>query len=249
MKTCKSLVSRSDFAGCMCCYLFLIFALAASFANAETFYQLPAKIFELPVEGGDEISRNADVLIAQAEGLNARIGRYPPVFYSEFDREGVYLLWSELLGDAVIFNKTSRDSETSLFLLSQLYRQGHNMDVRNAAQKANEVLAKCLDIYPASIPCHFEASYFYLQISPTNTALARKSLVFLKKQFRKNSNENVESGFVFLHLYSGENKKAVKQIKSFIKAFPESARIKSFVQIKDAIESKEFKTMHTDFGG
>jgi hypothetical protein len=232
----------------MCKYLLIFFCIFTSFAYAQIPHQLPAKIFEMPELDRTEISREISVLIGEADQLNPKIGGYPPDFNSEFDREGVYLLWGDLLADAVIFNRTSQDSEKSLFLLSQLYRQGHNMDVRNAAQKANASILKCLDVYPKSIPCHFEASYFYLQVSPTNTKLAKKSLVFLKKQFKKNPNENVESGFVFLHLYSGENKKAIKQIKYFIKTFPDSSRVNSFAQLKEAIENKKIKTMHNNLG-
>lgn len=226
-----------------------ILIIASCVASADQYQRLPIKIFDMPTQEHSGMSRNVESLAKEIDQLNYKIGGYPPVFTSEMDREGVYLLWSNLLADALVYQKESQSSEMSLSLLAQLYRQGHNMDVRGAAESANLTIMNCLDIYPKSVPCHFESSYFYLQVSPMNTKMASRSLKYLRKHFKKKLNEEVESGFVFLYLQTGKYRKATKQINYFFKQFPDSNRVEMFKQIKKGIEEKKVKTVHTEFGG
>lgn len=143
-------------------------------------------------------------------------------------------MWTDLLRDA---NALPQDSEDFLFLNAQLYRQGHNMDVRYAAQKSDEYIQSCISAYKNSEKCHLEATYLYLQIGPPNIKLAKKSLKVLKKMYKPKLSEEVEAGYVFVYLYSRDNKGAIKQIKKYLTEFPNAGRAEMFRKILAGLES------------
>ena len=194
---------------------------------------LPEKIFEIPELNRKEPIRSVDKLTEEAEALNSMIGRYPPAYTSEEQREKTYVLWSDLLMDA---NALPRNSEEFFFLNAQLYRQGHNMDVRYAAQKSDEYIQSCISTYKKSEKCHLEATYLYLQIGPPNIKLAKKSLKALEKIYKPKLSEEVEAGYVFVYLYSRDNKGAIKQINKYLKEFPSASRAEMFKKILAGIK-------------
>jgi hypothetical protein len=110
---------------------------------------LPEKVFEMPVLGPCAAPPPPAALEVRVGMLQDVIGRYPPKYDSEAHREATYARWSEVLG-CVEALPADRDAEKRLYLLAELYRQGHNMDVQGAAEKSAEALARCLDAFPAS---------------------------------------------------------------------------------------------------
>ena len=180
---------------------------------------------------------------SSVNALNRNIGRYPPRFSDEAEREAIYKKWLSLVSEAEAFSSINPNSEKSLYLLSELYRQGHNMDVKGSAEKALSNLDLCLSLYPKSVPCNFSASYFYLSIGPKYLDKAEQSLSTLKQHFSPNLNDEVEAGYIFLYLYRQDVPAAKKQIDSFIKNFPASNRVTEFTNIRenlgDTIEWKQ----------
>jgi hypothetical protein len=213
--------------------IFISVILASGISLAGSPSSLPEKIFEIPELGREESVRNLDSLISEAKVLNSVIGHYPPAYTSEEQRDKTYALWSDLLLDA---NAFPRDSESSLFLNAQLYRQGHNMDVRYAAQKSDEYIQSCISAYKQSERCHLEATYLYLQVGPPNIKLAKKSLKALKRMYKPKLSEEVEAGYVFVYLYSRDNKGAIKQINKYLKEFPHANRAEMFKNILAGIK-------------
>lgn len=183
-----------------------------------------------------------EALEQETGSLNQFIGSYPPRFGSEKERELIYKKWLVLVSEAEAHNKMNVNSEKSLYLLSELYRQGHNMDVAGSAEKAINHLDACLAADQKSIPCNFSASYFYLSIGPAFLDKAEKSLSVLKNQFSPKLNQEVEAGFVFLYLYKQDVARAKKQIDYFTQNFPGSSRAKQFTSIKESLgDSIEWK--------
>ena len=214
--------------------VFISALLISGIGLAESLSKLPERIFEIPDLVREDPIRNLETLSKEAEALNSILGHYPPSYNSEEEREKTYTLWSDLLLDA---NALPQQSEEFLFLNAQLYRQGHNMDVRYAAQKSDEYIQSCISAYKKSEKCHLEATYLYLQIGPPNIKLAKKSLKALKKMYKPRLSEEVEAGYVFVYLYSRNNKGAIKQINKYLKEFPSASRAEMFRKILAGIES------------
>ncbi len=176
-------------------------------------------------------------------GLNRYIGSYPPRFSSEIEREQIYKKWLVQVSEAEAYNNANSNTEKSLYLLSEIYRQGHNMDVKGSAEQALKNLDSCLSSHEKSIPCNFSASYFYLSIGAAYLDKAEKSLSILKSHYSPRLNDEVEAGYVFLYLYRQNVPMAKKQIELFIRSFPNSSRVAAFQNIKenlgDTIEWKQ----------
>jgi len=200
------------------------------------------KVFELSPPQLDIPAMSFEALEKEIGALNRYIGSYPPRFTSESERELVYKKWLSLVSEAEAYNKVNSNTEKSLYLLSELYRQGHNMDVSGSAEKALSNLDSCLLANEHSIPCNFSASYFYLSIGTAYLDKAEKSLSILKNHFSPKLNHEVEAGYVFLYLYRQNVPMAKEQIDLFIKSFPTSLRVAAFTNIKENLgETIEWK--------
>ena len=201
------------------------------------------KVFELNPAQLEVPTMSFEVIENEIGALNKYIGSYPPRFANENERELVYKKWHSLVSEAEAYNKINSNTEKSLYLLSELYRQGHNMDVSGSAEKALSNLDSCLLVNEHSIPCNFSASYFYLSIGPKYLDKAEKSLLVLKNHYSPKLNHEVEAGYVFLYLYRQNVPKAKNQIDLFIQSFPDSSRVSTFTNIKenlgDTIEWKQ----------
>jgi len=217
-------------------------------ACASTSTKIPGtdieeKAFDLNIEQKKASSRSFEALNKEVDSLNKYIGSYPPRFNNEEERQTIYQSWLDLVSDAEAYARESPETEKGLYIMSELYRQGHNMDVKGSAEKALERLNTCLSLFPQSIACNFSASYFYLSIGPKYLDSAEKSLHILRGHFAPKLNSEVEGGYVFLFLYRQDVPKAKDQIDKFIKSFPNSRRAKDFANIKaglgDKIEWKE----------
>ncbi|WP_444935479.1 hypothetical protein ACJJIW_13885 [Microbulbifer sp. JMSA004] len=217
-------------------------------ANASSQVNIPGttlqeRIFELNPPVIDSPTMSFSEIRQSILKLNQFIGGYPPSFTNEKERELIYRKWLVLVSEAEAFYTVHNGSEESLYLLSELYRQGHNMDVEGSAEKAFNNLSACLHTFKKSVMCNFSASYFYLSIGPAYLDKAELSLSILKEHFSPNLNSEVESGYVFLHIYHQDIPKAKQQIDFFIQKFPNSSRVAMFENIKqnlgDTIEWKQ----------
>ena len=201
------------------------------------------KVFELNPVTIQAPTMTFSEIKSQVGALNKYIGSYPPRFKNDTVREVIYKKWLSLVSEAEAFNSKHPNSEKSLYLLSELYRQGHNMDVKGSAEKALNNLNSCLSLFRYSVPCNFSASYFYLSIGPNYLDKAEQSLSILKQHYAPHPNEEVEAGYVFLFLYRQNIPMVKKQIDSFTKSFPNSRKVAAFANIKenlgDSIEWKQ----------
>ena len=185
---------------------------------------------------------NYEDLNKVVNSMNPHIGSYPPKFKNEQEKQAIYEKWTFILNIAEKFEQNSEHKESALYLLAELNRQGHNMDVEGAAEKTQQYLNTCLTQYPNSVRCHFSASYFYLSIGLNHLKQAEQSLEFLRAHFKQELNPEVEAGYVFLYLYQQDLKQATKQIKYYISIFPNTRRAIEFADILKNLDSIEVKT-------
>jgi len=189
------------------------------------------RTFELPDPTALAPERSFREVNEAVTAFQPLIGRYPPQIESEQDREVIYEAWSGILLSAQAWPEgEGRDEEARLYLLAELYRQGHNLDVLGAAELADESLMRCLDLFPTSRACNLSASYFYLSVIHTSDVAkkAEKSLATLRSEAIPGYDEEAEAGYVFLHLYQRDTERAREQMERFIELFPESARAEDF---------------------
>lgn len=183
----------------------------------------------------DAIQERASQMKEEVDGLNEYIGHYPPTFKDKKEKAKILSVWKTLVAEAEFYARFDPESETSFSLRTELYRQGHNMDVQGSAEKAIENLDACLGKYPRSVLCNFSAAYLYLSISPEYHNRGEKSLRILREYYSPELNPEVEAGYVFFYLYRRDVERAKKQIDLFIEKFPDNARSEEFKSMKAAI--------------
>jgi hypothetical protein len=195
----------------------------------------------LPTEERDLPNRSFDELKQEIRSFDRTIGGYPPRFEYPEEREETYQYWSEALIDIRAFLKTEGETERVLWALSELYRQGHNMDVEGAGAAAVDANARCLVKFPQSILCHFSATYLYLAVAPTPEHLgqAEKSLDFLRRKYAPKVSEEVEDGYVYLYVYQRKPGAAIKQIDRYLSIFPKSPKRDLFLKLRAAIKANK----------
>ncbi len=220
--------------------LLLLVAIASSTCFAKP-AKIPGtdideKILELTILEITEPTFTFDEFKEKISYFDYYIGGYPPRFKSDEERDFVYNEWLKVVSEAEAFGKKNPETENAWFILSELYRQGHNMDVKGSAEKARANLVGCLKEFRKSIPCNLSASYLYLSIGEKYLGDAEKSLRILRQEFLPNKNAEVEAGYVLLYIYKKNNKMAKKQIDQFISEFPNSNRVRDFTEIRKGLE-------------
>lgn len=218
----------------------LFFASGGCFAKSAKIpgTNVDEKALELKISQLTKPSLNFEELEKEVSNFNNYIGSYPPRFSSNKERDSIYKKWLSITSEAEAFAKDNPETEQALYILSELYRQGHNMDVIGSAEKALSNLKHCLTKYEKSIPCNLSASYLYLSIGEGYLGAAEKSLEILRKQFSPKKNAEVEAGYVMLYLFQRNNIKAKIQIDQFISEFPNSERVEHFLKIKESLGNK-----------
>jgi len=195
---------------------------------------LPEKVFPPPRAAREYPRRSLAELEGAAVALYPVLGAYPPRFADARHREQVYAVWAELALDADAIPR-GEQPERRLFLLAEVYRLGHNLDVTGAGERADGYLDACLSRYPESSRCNRSAAWFYLSVVPTPARLAQaeRSLTLLRAQAAPEPSENAEAGFVFLAIARRDAPGARAQIDRYLRLFPDSARANDLRRMRD----------------
>jgi len=158
--------------------------------------------------------------------LNRYIGSYPPRIADDRQRHEVYGQWSEALRQAWQFEDRMPQEESTLAVLADIYRQGHNLDVAGADRKAIDTLDKCLARFADSARCHMTAAYFYLSTNPGYASKGEASLLRLRELLKTHSNPEVERGLVFAYLYQQKTASALAQLDHYLALVPGDAQMR-----------------------
>lgn len=194
---------------------------------------LPERIFEMPTAGPAAAARTLHEIEQALPPLYRVIGGYPPRYESEAHRESVWSDWRAVMLDAEAQLEAVLSGERRHALLAEIYRMGHNLDVRGSAKRAAEHVEACVAAFPSSVRCHLSSMQLHLapQRTGTNLASAKRSIDALRALAKPGSSEPAESGLVFYHLYSGAREEAHTQLDRYRALFPESGRSAMFERL------------------
>jgi len=211
-------------------------------AGAGSLPNLHPKPLAMP-EGVAAQPRDISTVTEETQKLEPLIGHYPPRYRTEEERQAAYTRWSGLLSEARALRAASGDTEPVLALLSNLARQGHNIDVSDAGTLADTTLTLCIEKFPESVSCHTAATLFYLQVDPALGIKAERSLLFLRAHYAPAFNEDVERGFVYFDLYQRRNAEAIKQIDNYLAHAPQGQDHALFEKLRAQLISKGIETV------
>jgi tetratricopeptide (TPR) repeat protein len=211
----------------------LLTALLAATLSAKAAEMLP-----MPNRIAASTVPSAEVIAKRIAGLNSYIGGYPPQIANDQQRAQVYKDWTDLLRIGWKLEDAAPQAEFSLYVLADLYRQGHNLDVDGAAQKAMDALDRCLAAYPDSVSCHWTASYLYLSIHPSVAPKGEASLLRLRQLLKDQPSKEVERGLVFAYLSQQKMDEALRQMDYYLTLVPGDERMRG---MRDAVVNKRFQ--------
>jgi len=160
-----------------------------------------------------------DTLKAKVLSLNRYAGSYPPRFEDAIIKYKITSEWQSLVEKVKKEYAQYPDAETLLYLLGELYRQGHNMDVPGAAIDAGKIYERALRMYPRSVDLNMSAAYFYLSIDPRFAHLGEACLYRLREVLGAN-HPDVERGLVYAYLYQDREADAIAQIDRYLTLIP-----------------------------
>lgn len=165
--------------------------------------------------------------------LNTIAGTWPAQYSSIKQKKEAYNRFYKAI-DVAQKTYEKNETETTLCDLIDLSRIGHNMDIDNSAQNANQGIEHCLDIYPESFRCNLIASYFYLSVGNNFAAKGEKTLKKLIQLSDSNSCEIAERGLVFAYLYQERIEEALIQGEAYLNQFGSDEEIQKILDgIKD----------------
>lgn len=165
--------------------------------------------------------------------LNPYIGSYPPKFKDDKEKAAVYSFWATQVSEAEALANIDPDSEKSYAQRSELYRQGHNMDVIGSADRAQENLILCFAKVKNPILCHRSAMYLYVSIGQEYLDSGEESILILREHYGDNPDQDVESHLILLHLLREDVESAKKEISNFLERFPNSRHVDLYKMIID----------------
>jgi tetratricopeptide (TPR) repeat protein len=180
----------------------------------------PPPPLDFPVDVASIAPESADVL-AESEALNAWLGGYPPRVRDAAHRQQLYTRWRAALAGARAVQQRDGDTVPALLVLGRLYRQGHNLDVRECGEKAVELFERAVTLHPDSDPLLLESSYLYLSINPKFAPRGESALLRLRELRGTDRDLEVERGFIFAYLYQDRLEEAKRQVDRCLEFAPQ----------------------------
>lgn len=173
--------------------------------------------------------------LTEAAALNKWIGGYPARIRDVQQRQEIYATWQRLLAGALALQARDGDTEQISLLLARLYRQGHNLDVRQCGEKAIKVLEHALTAYPQSDALLLESSYFYLSINPKFAPKGEAALLKIRQLRGTDRDKEIERGLIFAYLYQNRIKEAKAQIEHCLELAPGD---KMLLQLREGLKGQ-----------
>jgi len=161
--------------------------------------------------------------------LNSVAGTWPVKFESQSQEDDVLSYWGNIISKAQQ-SYEKEETEESICNLSDLFRIGHNMDVKNCAQNASNSIVRCLELFPDSYRGNLVASYFYLSIDRSFAPKGEECLKKLQEVSPIKPCMEAERGLVFAYLYQDKQDLAISQAKAFTKMFGDDSAVLSVIE-------------------
>ncbi|MBW2726557.1 MAG: hypothetical protein JRE71_19425 [Deltaproteobacteria bacterium] len=199
-----------------------------SFAGCRT----PVGEAPAPITGVDpsdlELIHELRQLDAQIKSLDENLGDYPARFESEEEREEVHARWARALERASILMNIDFDNAELFARTGNLYRQGHNLDVPQAASAAYNSLNRCIALASGHVECHYNLARLFLASSPRFAANAERLLIRVRSLIAPEIRPEFEFALAKAYLAQGRRSAALRQIDYYLSFEPRDVDAQRF---------------------
>jgi hypothetical protein len=218
----------------------LLFAAACARAPEESGWKLAGPRTLPKDEAGREPKRDLQRLLEDTASLEKRLGGYPAHFASDEERDTAYREWSDMLLDARVLARPADGVEARMWVLGELYRIGHNLLLRGAAELADDNLSACVAQFPGSLACNESLVMLYLSVKPTPARMQRveRSLETLSDSREPPAEEFAATEYVHLRLVERNAPAARLAIDDYLEKYPEGRAAPQLRSIRPKLEEQ-----------
>lgn len=182
--------------------------------------------------------RDLQHLVEETAGMNQRLGRYPATFANEEEHASAYRDWRELLFDARVVARPADGVEARMWVLGELYRYGHDLSLRGAAELSDDNLSACVAQFPESVVCNGSLSMLYLSVKPTPARMERveRSLEVLRRSPDEDIAQFALAQYVHLRLVERDAPATRKAIDEYVAKYPKGRMAQQLIALRPRVD-------------
>ena len=194
--------------------LLILLSLNISIANAKEYGAWDGNLILTKTEtsSGTKHGINAEYMERMLIDLAAHARNYPPSFDSESDKQRATRDAGMLAGMLDVFIDSPNVHPEMLFRAAMANNIAHNLQIPKAAEKANSIYQRLLQIAPDNLNVNYNYGVFLASAAKT-----KESIPYLEKALSLGATDGEYSlGMVYLGL--GDKSKALQYFESYKKA-------------------------------
>ncbi len=189
--------------------------------------EAPARV--AGIDPGDvELTRELLAIDAEIDALEYWLSDYPGEFDSQQERARVMARWRAVVERAVVLSNVDLQNPALFARVGNLYRQGHNLDIPEAASSSYAVLNQCIALARDHIDCHFNLARLLLASAPRNAARAEHHLNRVRALIEPDSRPEVEKALARAYFVQGRRSAALRQIDHYLSLQPDDLDAQRF---------------------
>lgn len=167
-----------------------------------------------------DLTRELIELDRQITGLEMWLGTYPPEFASEKERRKVHARWFAAIERATVLLNVDLDNPELFLRAGMLYRQGHFLDIPDAANSAYGSLDRCMTLARDHVECRYELARLLLASSRLYAARAEQLLIEARELIQPAIRPEFEAALAKAYLAQGRRSAALRQIDHYLSLRP-----------------------------
>lgn len=196
--------------------------------GASTPPSLPAPTpFDLPPEPPVAVREHQRALAELGRALDAlepAIGDWPPAVSGETERHQVFARWRAVLERARALDVPGDQDPAVLWLVGSTWRQGHNLEVKGAAEMAIARFEQCLAVDPAFVECHRGLGRLYLASTPEHAPAAEDHLRRARELYAPSVHPDLERQIAVALVVQGRTAEALAHLDGYLAEQPGDGR-------------------------
>lgn len=178
-----------------------------------------------------DLARELQALDSEIAALEPWLSHYPGAFQSTRERIEVAMRWRGLVERAVVLLNIDLSHPELWARVGELYRQGHNLDIPDAATAAYSHLTQCLALDRDHVECHFSLARLFLASSTQYAARAEHHLERVRALTEPDSRPDVEAALARAYLAQGRRSAALRQIDHYLTLRPDDPQAQRFRKV------------------
>lgn len=167
-----------------------------------------------------ELTRELHQLDAEINDLEAWLGRYPARFESQKERSTVHARWALALKNSLVLMNVDLQNPELFARTGNLYRQGHNLDIPEAARAAYNALSRCIALARDHVECRYHLARLFLASAPRFATNAEQLLLRARSLIAPQLRPEFEAALASAYLAQGRRSAALRQIDLYLDLRP-----------------------------